>query len=126
MPLSGRSSMRPIRISSPGIKLAVAVTTSAGALHAGAQTGPQPLWSRQIGTDGPDYATGIALIPGGGLYLSAVTDGALGAPNAGLRDCVVARYDSSGNQLWLRQFGTEMIDFVEHITARPNGGAFAC
>jgi hypothetical protein len=40
------------------------------------------------------------------VYVTGITDGSVGGPNAGLTDNFIAKYDPSGNQLWLKQFGS--------------------
>ncbi|MHB1936946.1 MAG: SBBP repeat-containing protein [Acidobacteriaceae bacterium] len=65
-------------------------------------------WTAQFGTGNGDIATGVATDPSGNLLVAGVTLGAFPGfsnPNGVIED-FVAKYDSAGHQLWLKQFGT--------------------
>jgi hypothetical protein len=66
----------------------------------------QLLWARQFGTSVADYAFMVSTDSFGNAYISGQTAGSLGGPNAGNQDNFLAKYDSTGSQLWVRQFGT--------------------
>jgi len=69
--------------------------------------GQDILWTRQFGTSSSDLANGVAIDGAGNVYVVGQTEGALpGQTGLGGRDAFVRRYDSLGNQLWTRQFGT--------------------
>lgn len=64
------------------------------------------LWTRQFGTAGNDQAFGVAA-DATGAYIAGMTDGALaGQATVGLLDIFVRKYDTDGNVLWTRTFGT--------------------
>jgi hypothetical protein len=65
-------------------------------------------WSRALATSEADSVSGVALDAAGGVFAAGGTSGALGVPQGvlGVSDPFVARFDASGNQVWLRQFGT--------------------
>ncbi|MCT7956041.1 SBBP repeat-containing protein [Laspinema palackyanum] len=65
------------------------------------------LWVQQLGTPSEDRATGVEGDRAGNLYVTGYTFGSLGAAKAGDADAWVAKYDSTGQQQWVRQFGTE-------------------
>jgi hypothetical protein len=68
------------------------------------------LWANQFGTDVFDWASGVEAVSSG-IYVVGGTTGAFpGQANAGGQDVFVARLDSSGNVLWLKQFGTRSLD----------------
>ncbi len=69
-----------------------------------------PLWVQQLGTIGTENTTEVNADSAGNLYVSGYTTGSLGAANAGNEDAWIAKYDSNGQQLWVRQFGTETED----------------
>ncbi|RMG96973.1 MAG: hypothetical protein D6705_09875 [Deltaproteobacteria bacterium] len=50
------------------------------------------LWTRQAGTAGEDRATGVAYDPFDGIFVSANTDGTLGAANAGGIDVAILHW----------------------------------
>lgn len=64
------------------------------------------LWIKQLGGDQDDIAFAACHDGSGGVYVAGSTAGSLGGPNLGQRDAWLARYGSSGTQLWIRQFGT--------------------
>lgn len=69
----------------------------------------------QIGTAGVDLGTGLSVDPFGNVYVTGVTTGVLGDSNEGSYDIWVAKYDSYGNQEWIKQFGTVEPDIVWDI-----------
>jgi catechol 2,3-dioxygenase-like lactoylglutathione lyase family enzyme len=82
------------------------------------------LWIRQLGTSMHDYADAAAPDGSGGVYVSGFTQGSLGGPNAGNVDAWLARYDGAGNQLWIRQLGTSMHDYVHAAAPDGSGGVY--
>ncbi len=79
------------------------------------------LWARQFGTDTYDDASGVDT-EGPGVYVAGVTWGTLpGQKPTESDDSFVAKYDSSGKLLWIRQFGTENNDYVYGIAAGRSG-----
>lgn len=82
------------------------------------------VWIRQLGTSGNDSATAAAPDGAGGVYLSGQTDGTFGGPNAGLADAWLARFDSAGNQLWMRQLGTSGQDYATASALDGLGGVY--
>ncbi|NEQ43480.1 MAG: hypothetical protein F6K00_07940 [Leptolyngbya sp. SIOISBB] len=82
--------------------------------------GPAESGIKQLGTIGVDAAYGISVDPEGNVYAVGATTGTLGDTNEGSFDVWVAKYDSFGNELWLRQFGTSHPDLawdIETFTA---------
>jgi len=82
------------------------------------------LWIRQLGTSGVDWASAAAPDSSGGVYVSGYTAGSLGGPNLGNDDAWLARYDSTGNQLWIRQLGTSTIDSADSVAPDASGGVY--
>src|SRR5688572_27893189 len=66
----------------------------------------EALWSQQFGTTDFDRAENIALDKGGNSYLTGITRGNIGGPNAGLDDVFLAKFDESGQLTWSRQLGS--------------------
>ena len=68
------------------------------------------IWTRQFGTPGSDQAGQIAT-DGSHVYVAGYTTGNMADQiSAGNEDAFVTKFDSSGNQLWVRQFGTSADD----------------
>jgi hypothetical protein len=97
------------------------------ALPAFAQT---QLWIRQLGTSKADTCYAAATDGTAGAYFSGGTNGSLGGPNAdpsgNTPDAWVARYDGTGSQLWIRQFGTSTYEHVTAAAPDTSGGVFVC
>ncbi len=90
----------------------------------GAAAGQSPLWERQFGTSRHELLRAGAPDGAGGLFVGGGTFGHLGGVNAGRLDAWLARYNDSGDQIWVRQFGTSVDDGLEAIAADSTGGAF--
>jgi hypothetical protein len=63
-------------------------------------------WTKQLGTANDDVSIGVSADGLGNVYISGVTYGSLGGPNAGLTDAFVSKYDAAGNLQWTRQLGS--------------------
>ena len=57
------------------------------------------LWIQQFGTPDLDYAQGISSDNAGNIYVSGITEGSLGALNAGAADAWVAKLDTDSGML---------------------------
>jgi hypothetical protein len=76
---------------------------------------------RQFGTALSDYAYGISLDEDG-LYVTGVTYGSLFClNNFGASDGFLARFDTDGNQVWARQFGTPYAEYANAVRADSEG-----
>jgi catechol 2,3-dioxygenase-like lactoylglutathione lyase family enzyme len=82
------------------------------------------LWILQLGTSGADSAGAAATDGAGGVYVSGATTGNLGGTSTGDVDAWMARYDSAGNQLWIRQIGTSVADIASTAVSDGSGGLF--
>lgn len=79
------------------------------------------LWTRQFGSPVVDHAYAVSAHPSG-AYVAGLTNGTLpGQTSAGGFDAFVRKYDSSGNELWTRQFGTAALDEALGISAVASG-----
>ena len=67
------------------------------------------LWRQQFGTAGVETAWALAN-DGSNIYVVGDTSGDLGNSNQGGRDVYLAKFDSDGNQLWNRQFGSSSLE----------------
>jgi hypothetical protein len=83
-------------------------------------------WIRQFGTSAADSLDGAAPDGAGGVFVCGDTDGNLGGANAGGRDGWLARYSSTGAQLWARHFGSSSQDAATALAPDGVGGVFVC
>ncbi|MDJ0898346.1 MAG: SBBP repeat-containing protein [Xenococcus sp. MO_188.B8] len=72
-------------------------------------------WLKQFGTEDYDWSWDATTDSEDNVYVTGWTLGDLGGANAGSYDGWVAKYDSDGNQQWLKQFGTEGDDAARSI-----------
>ncbi len=84
------------------------------------------LWTRQLGTPGFEESTGVAVDGAGNVYLAGTADLNLGGTGAGGNDVFLAKYDSEGNRLWIRQFGTASTEFAGRLKLDSLGNAYIC
>ena len=63
-------------------------------------------WQRQFGTPDYEWTWGVDTDSQNNVYATGWTLGDLGGVNAGSYDAWLTKYDSSGNQQWLKQFGS--------------------
>jgi Beta-propeller repeat len=111
-------------ISGPALALVIAIgAASVVALPAAhAQE-----WMRQFGSGLEDRAAAVVPDGVGGVLFTGHTVGDLAAPNLGpygTKDIVLGRYDASGNQIWLRQFGTSSSERSNDLVADAAGDIF--
>jgi len=74
------------------------------------------LWIRQLGTQGYDEASAIAVDSHGNVYFAGSTTGSLSGQNMGTHDIVLGALDSEGNLLWLWQTGSPEDDYPTAIS----------
>lgn len=79
---------------------------------------------RQFGTDTDDDANGVSANGLGDVYVLGLTHGLPAAPNAGGSDAFVSKYDDMGNQVWVRQLGTDVADVAWAVSADQLGNVF--
>jgi uncharacterized repeat protein (TIGR01451 family) len=79
------------------------------------------IWTRQFGTADGDQARGV-FADATGVYIAGSTQGAFpGYTFAGDVDAYVRKYDTNGNEIWTRQFGTFGPDAA--LAASGNGSS---
>lgn len=86
------------------------------------------IWTRQFGTVNWDEGWDVAVDSSGNAYVTGYTredlDGAGPDTYAGWRDVFVRKYDSAGNMLWTRQFGTAVTEEGYSIAVDSNGNVY--
>jgi uncharacterized protein (TIGR03437 family) len=78
-------------------------------------------WYRQIGTDGDDYAYGIAVGAGHVLVTGGTSSNLVEGAFVGGEDAFFRLYDFDGNVLGTQQFGNGLNDSVTGAVAFPGG-----
>ncbi len=81
-------------------------------------------WIRQFGTTSPDYGFSVAVSGTGEVYVAGYTTGSLYGTNAGGNDVFLAKYDASGNQTWIRQFGSTFSDISFSVAVSGTGEVY--
>ena len=82
----------------------------------------EPEWTRQFGTIGPAVDIAQAADADGNTYVAGSTSGVLpGQSSAGGTDAFVRKYNSSGDEVWTRQFGTIGADQAFAISVDASG-----
>src|SRR5207249_8142016 len=75
----------------------------------------------QFGTPDEELAFRIAA-DNSGVYVAGFTAGSFpGATNAGSNDAFVRKFDTDGNEVWTRQFGTSELDDAVGVAADDSG-----
>ncbi|MBI3933798.1 MAG: hypothetical protein HY316_03845, partial [Acidobacteria bacterium] len=78
-------------------------------------------WSRRIGTFDADESLGVAA-DSSGVYAVGYADGILpDLDQVGKQDAYIRKYDSAGNVLWTRQFGSVFDDAATAVAADSTG-----
>ena len=79
------------------------------------------VWTRQFGTSSFDQARGVS-VDSSGVYVAGFTIGTLpGQTSAGGGDAFVRKYDSTGTEVWTRQFGSSSSDQALGVSVDSSG-----
>jgi len=83
------------------------------------------VWTRQFGTSGNDLAYAMVADGSGNIYVAGGTEGSFpGQTSSGGVDAFIAKYDTSGNEIWTTQFGTGDFDVVRAMVADGSGNMY--
>lgn len=82
------------------------------------------IWTRQFGSDGDEDIQWSAIDMKGNIYITGWTTGALINKNFGREDIFVVKYDSDGEKVWSKQFGTDSTDMAKGICADNAGNIY--
>lgn len=80
--------------------------------------------TRQFGTPMTDSASAVALDGAGNAYVLGSTEGALDGPHTGEIDVFLRAFDTDGDVVWGRQFGTATFDSANGIVADAGGTVY--
>jgi hypothetical protein len=81
-------------------------------------------WTQQFGVYPTDVAHSVVADGHGNVYVSGYTYGSLGGMTSGFYDAFLAKYDSTGAQLWSRQLGTTGDDLSLSVSTDGKGNVF--
>ena len=91
-------------------------------------------WIKQFGTSTYDEAFSVSTDTSGNIYVGGHTVGGLAGSNQNVgqnvgafpsTDSFVAKYDSNGNQQWIKQFGTPVLDDNWGVATDKDGNVYA-
>ena len=79
------------------------------------------IFTKQFGSASSDYGTALACDSADNIYLTGITDGSLpGQASAGNIDMFLAKYDTSGNNIWTVQTGSTFDDYGQGLAIDNN------
>jgi len=78
------------------------------------------LWSTSISTPSDESTNDADVDASGNIYIGGSTDGVL-EQSAGMQDAFISKFDSEGNFLWTRQFGTTAREYITGIDVDQYG-----
>jgi len=82
-------------------------------------------WVKQFGTAADDTSVGISVDSNGNGYVIGKTYGAFaGNVTQGAYDAYIAKYDTNGNQTWIKQFGTNQDDEAIGVSLDSNDNIY--
>lgn len=82
-------------------------------------------WARQFGTGTYDSTEAVAADSAGNSYSAGYTLGSYpGETDLGAHDAFLRKYDSAGNAVWTRQFGTSSQDTAQAVAVDGSGNIF--
>lgn len=81
-----------------------------------------PVWSRQWGGEGPEFAQAVVLGPDGQAFVAGYSPSRIDQQTvAGGHDVFLTLHDAEGGYVWTRQWGTDADDYV-YGAARAGDG----
>jgi len=103
------------------VNVGLVVNSTTGTSVVQTPSSPEVAWIRQVGTSSEDYVNGMSAF-GSSVFIAGSTLGTLRAQTAsGGFDAFLGRYDSAGNEVWTRQFGTSGDDVAGTVFADSSG-----
>ena len=83
-------------------------------------------WTRIRGTNNIENAYGVAQVGGSAYIVGAAFANLDGQTRVGGSDFMIVKYDSSGNWLWTRLWGTDWADYPTDLALEGTNDIFAC
>jgi len=82
------------------------------------------LWLHQFGTTASDVATGVKVDSSGNAIVIGQTGGILAPTNGSTGDVFARKYDTNGNVVWTRQWGSTQPDIASAVAIEKSGSIF--
>ena len=82
------------------------------------------VWAKQFGSIHREWGNGVAVDSSGSVYVTGTTSGSLFGVIAGESDAYVAKYDTDGNSVWAKQFGSDLHDGSNNISVDSSGNVY--
>ena len=83
------------------------------------------LWSTLLGSSDVDEGFGIACDAGNNVYVTGYAQGSVeGNPYSDNGDAILAKYNSNGTRLWLKQWGTVNADTPHTVRVDGSGNVY--
>ncbi len=82
------------------------------------------IWNKQLDSESFDASYSVAVDNAGNIYAAGATQGNLEGNNAGDYDAWVAKYDSNGELVWKRQWGTPLTDLSIGVATDDAGNVY--
>ncbi len=79
------------------------------------------IWNKTFGTKEADAAANLKIDKDGYIYVGGSTGGELGGPQEGNGDAFIAKFDNTGKETWIRQFGRDKWDGVLSVIFAADG-----
>lgn len=88
------------------------------------------VWLKQLttGEQHSDYGSALARDSAGNIYVTGHTDGntfaAPSAPTTWVQNNFIAKYNTSGTQLWIKYYGSSTADLAQKLVIDPNNNIY--
>lgn len=87
-------------------------------------TSGSELWTKQIGTVNRDSANAMTTDAQDNILIAGTTTGQMGEKSEGGSDTFIAKFSTSGEQLWIKQIGTDSKDGANALAIDSQGNIF--
>lgn len=83
------------------------------------------IWTRIWGTQDEDGCYAAATDNNDNIFVAGYISGSIdNQPYVAEEDCFISKFNSNGERLWTKMFGTELYDYIKCITIDTNGNIY--